>query len=127
MFREFLHYNCDMTDDILMDRIYKFFNSDDDITKQDWVIGFNIFLKGVQIENSYVTKLFLGTVEEQTKYCFDIYDLNEDGFISKEEMMTMMKSCMVKSGRTEDDGDEGVKVFNRYQLSLIFKSLNIFD
>ena len=55
-------------------------------------------------------------MEEQTKYCFDIYDLNEDGFISKEEIMTMMKSCTVKSGRTEEDGEEGVKVFIRYQL-----------
>ena len=64
----------------------------------------------------YFVKLILGTVEEQTKYCFDIYDLNEDGFISKEEMMTMMKSCMVKSGRTEEDGEEGVKVFIRHQL-----------
>ena len=28
---------------------------------------------------------------------------------SKEEMITMMKSCLVKQGTTEDDGDEGVK------------------
>ena len=28
---------------------------------------------------------------------------------SKEEMITMMKSCLVKQGSTEDDGDEGVK------------------
>ena len=52
----------------------------------------------------------LGTVEEQTKYCFDIYDLNEDGFISREEMMTMMKACMFKTGNTEEDGEDGVKV-----------------
>ena len=37
-----------MTDDILMDRIFKYFNSnnDGDITRDEWVIGFNIFLKG---------------------------------------------------------------------------------
>ena len=47
-FREFLHYNFDMTDDIIMDRIYKYFNtmSADDIDKQEWVLGFNVFLKG---------------------------------------------------------------------------------
>ena len=51
MFREFLHYNCGMTDDILMDRIYKFFNcvTADDIDKQELIIGFNIFLKGFKI------------------------------------------------------------------------------
>ena len=62
MFREFLHYNCDMTDDILMDRIYKFFNSvsADDIDKQEWIIGFNIFLKGLLIFRKYlVYQMFL--------------------------------------------------------------------
>lgn len=28
---------------------------------------------------------------------------------SKEEMITMMKTCLVKQGNTEEDGDEGVK------------------
>ena len=50
-----------------------------------------------------------GTVEEHIIYCFTIYDLNADGFISKEEMLTMLKTCLVKSGM-EEDGDEGVKV-----------------
>ena len=47
MFQEFLHCNCDMTNDILMDRIHKFFNSGnaDDIDKQE----FNIFLNGLLI------------------------------------------------------------------------------
>ena len=42
-------------------------------------------------------------------YCFTIYDLNDDGYISKEEMITMMKTCLVKQGGSEEDGDEGVK------------------
>ena len=66
----------------------------------------------------------LGTVEEQTKYCFDVYDLNDDGFITREEMMTMMKSCMVKTGRTEEDGEEGVKVqFEKVQRKIFFTRL----
>ena len=77
----------------------------DDIDKPERIIGFNIFLNGLLIfEKVPVIHIFLGTVEERTKFCFDIYDLNEDRFISKEEMMTMMKSCMVKSGKTEEDG-----------------------
>ena len=48
LFREFLHHNFDMTDDVLMDRIYKYFNNlnADNIDKQEWILGFNIFLKG---------------------------------------------------------------------------------
>ena len=38
-----------MTDDIIMDRIYKFFNNvgGDEIDKEEWIVGFNIFLKGI--------------------------------------------------------------------------------
>lgn len=43
------------------------------------------------------------------RFCFNIYDLNEDGYISKEEMMTMMKNCfIVNSSEQEEEGD-GVK------------------
>ena len=56
--------------------------------------------------------MFAGTDAEQIKYCFDIYDLNEDGFISKEEIATMMKNCMVKNREEEkeEDGEGGVRV-----------------
>ena len=54
-----------------------------------------------------------GTLDEQMNFCFTIYDLNDDGYIrfhledfsviifiyfSKEEMITMMKTCLVKQG-----------------------------
>ena len=37
-----------MTDDILMDRIYNFFNKSgaDEVDEEEWILGFNIFLKG---------------------------------------------------------------------------------
>ena len=40
-----------MTDDILMDRIYNFFNytGADNIDREEWVVGFNIFLKGFHL------------------------------------------------------------------------------
>ena len=70
-FREFLHDAFNMTDDILMDRIFKFFDtkSDGTITREEWIMGLNVLLKG--------------TTDEQTTYSFSIYDLNHDGFISK--------------------------------------------
>ena len=47
-FREFLHDNLDMTDDIIMDRVYKYFNTEakDDIDLEEWILGFNVILKG---------------------------------------------------------------------------------
>ena len=40
--------------------------------------------------------------------CFLIYDLNGDGYISREEMFQMLKTTMVKQP-TEEDPDEGIK------------------
>ena len=50
-FREFLHDNFDMTDDVIMDRIFKYFNKipTDDIDAEEWVTGFSVFLKGVEL------------------------------------------------------------------------------
>ena len=51
-FRDFLHNELGMTDDIIMDRIFKHFNkiAADDIDLEEWIMGFNIFLKGEQLD-----------------------------------------------------------------------------
>ena len=48
-FREFLHDKLDMTEDIIMDRIFKYFNTEcqDDIDLEEWITGFNVILKGI--------------------------------------------------------------------------------
>ena len=47
-FREFLHTVFKMTDDILMDRIFKVFDTLNNglITREEWIMGLNIFLRG---------------------------------------------------------------------------------
>ena len=37
-----------------------------------------------------------------------MYDLNSDGYISREEMFHMLKTSLVKQ-TTEEDPDEGIK------------------
>ena len=54
------------------------------------------------------TVIVSGNHEEHTKYCFDIYDLNGDGAISREEMLNMLKTSLGRQG-LDDDPDEGVK------------------
>ena len=41
----------------------------------------------------------VGSEDEQTEYCFKIYDINNDGYITREEMLTLMKSCLIRSVR----------------------------
>lgn len=41
-------------------------------------------------------------------YCFRVYDLNSDGFITKDEMFLLLRNCLIKQAQDEDP-DEGVK------------------
>ena len=39
---------------------------------------------------------------------FKVFDLNGDGYISREEMFQLLKHCLVKQP-AEEDPDEGIK------------------
>ncbi|XP_072365387.1 calaxin isoform X2 [Scyliorhinus torazame] len=95
-FRNVLHTTFGMTDDMIMDRVFRAFDKDNDsyVNMKEWVEGLSIFLRG--------------TLDEKIKFCFDVFDLNGDGFISREEMFHMLKSSLIKQP-TEEDPDEGVK------------------
>ncbi|NXU52813.1 EFCB1 protein, partial [Turnix velox] len=96
MFRDTLHNAFGMTDDMLMDRVFRAFDRDNDnrISVVEWVEGLSVFLRG--------------TLEERIKYCFEVYDLNGDGYISRDEMFQMLKNSLVKEP-SEEDPDEGIK------------------
>lgn len=95
-FRDFLQVWFSMTEDLLMDRVFRAFDKDSDsyINTKEWVEGLSVFLRG--------------TLDEKIKYTFDVYDLNGDGYISREEMFQMLKNALVKQP-TEEDPDEGIK------------------
>ncbi|XP_014795768.1 PREDICTED: EF-hand calcium-binding domain-containing protein 1 [Calidris pugnax] len=96
MFRETLHSTFGMTDVMLMDRVFRTFDRDNDgcISVVEWVEGLSVFLRG--------------TLEEKIKHCFEVYDLNGDGYISREEMFQMLKNSLLKQP-SEEDPDEGIK------------------
>ncbi|XP_050536858.1 calaxin isoform X2 [Daktulosphaira vitifoliae] len=97
MFREFLQNEFGIsTEEILTDRIFCFFDHRNDgvIHEDEWVSGLSVLLRGTQ--------------EERIKYTFTIYDLNNDGFISREEIFNLLRNCLVKHPQDEDP-DEGVK------------------
>ncbi|XP_033097882.1 EF-hand calcium-binding domain-containing protein 1-like [Anneissia japonica] len=95
-FREVLQSTFKMTDDIIMDRLMRAFDTDADscVNLSEWILGLSVFLRG--------------TLEETIVFCFNVYDLNGDGFISKEEMFHLLKNSLVKQP-TEEDPDEGIR------------------
>eukprot|EP00795_Rhopilema_esculentum_P014274 gene14274-5303_t len=50
--------------------------------------------------------------------CFEVYDLNGDGYIQREEMFHMLKNCLIKQP-TEEDPDEGVRDLVETTLKLM--------
>ncbi|XP_046461948.1 EF-hand calcium-binding domain-containing protein 1-like [Daphnia pulex] len=81
-FRDILHSTFDMNDDSLMDRMFRTFDHDSDgyLTCNEWLTGLWIFLKG--------------NVTEQTTYCFQVYDIDGDGYLSKSDLFQLLKSSL---------------------------------
>jgi Ca2+-binding EF-hand superfamily protein len=81
-----------MTDALLMDRIFKVFDTDADnfVAYDEFIRQMSVFLKG--------------TTEEQIRYCFKVYDLNSDRYISKEEMLQMLQHCLIHGSDEDEDG-----------------------
>ncbi|KAM4867445.1 calsenilin isoform 1-T1 [Thomomys bottae] len=52
---------------------------------EDFVVGLSILLRG--------------TVHEKLKWAFNLYDINKDGYITKEEMLAIVKSIYDMMGR----------------------------
>lgn len=104
-FRDLLADAFGIDDSLIMDRIFRCFDFDADnfMSIEEFVKGMNIFLKG--------------KYDDHLKFCFKVYDLNGDRYISKEEMFQLLKTCLVKG--TEED-DDGVKDL----VDLIMKKLD---
>ncbi|NXI28749.1 EFCB1 protein, partial [Sterrhoptilus dennistouni] len=96
VFRDTLHSAFGMTDEVVLDRVFSTFDKGNNgcITVVEWVEGLAVLLRG--------------TLEEKMKYCFAVYDLNGDGYISRDEMFQMLKNSLLIQPADEEP-DEGVK------------------
>ncbi|XP_054727447.1 calaxin [Anastrepha obliqua] len=98
VFRELLHSTFDIvTEEILMERIFCCWDRAHEglpLRLDGWLTGLSIFLRG--------------SLAERANFCFRVYDLNGDGFITKDEMFTLLRNCLIKQPQDEDP-DEGVK------------------
>ncbi|XP_022602934.1 EF-hand calcium-binding domain-containing protein 1 isoform X3 [Seriola dumerili] len=80
----------------LHSEVFRTFDNDNDgfVGIKEWIEGLSVFLRG--------------TLDEKIKYCFHVYDLNGDNYISREEMFHMLKNSLIRQP-TEEDPDEGIK------------------
>ncbi|KAL9882430.1 calaxin [Glossina fuscipes fuscipes] len=98
VFRELLHSTFDIvTEEILMERMFCSWDKSHEglpLRLDGWLVGLSVFLRG--------------TRNEKAAFCFRVYDLNGDGFITKDEIFTLLRNSLIKQPQDEDP-DEGVK------------------
>ncbi|XP_019298855.2 calaxin-like isoform X2 [Panthera pardus] len=94
-FGAILHSVFGMTDDMLMNRVFFVFDKDHNnrINVKECVKGLSVFLRG--------------TFEEKLKFCFEVYYLNGDGYICREEIFDMLKNSLHQ--QSSEENDEGIK------------------
>ncbi|XP_076769188.1 calaxin-like isoform X2 [Arvicanthis niloticus] len=95
-FRGVLQNIFGMTHDMLMNRVFFVFDKDGDnhVNLQEWIKGLAVFLRG--------------TFEEKMRFCFEVYYLSGDAYISREKIFDMLKSSLFQHS-PEDENEEGVK------------------
>ncbi|XP_014208382.1 EF-hand calcium-binding domain-containing protein 1 [Copidosoma floridanum] len=104
IFRELLHNTFDvLTEDALVERMFSCWDkhSEGAIRLESWITGLDVFLRG--------------TLHEKMEFCFSVYDLNNDGFITKDEIFQLFKNSLMKQPG-EEDPEEGVRDLSEMAL-----------
>ncbi|XP_011687901.1 PREDICTED: EF-hand calcium-binding domain-containing protein 1 [Wasmannia auropunctata] len=104
IFRELLHNTFHViTEDILVERLFCCWDREIEgaIRLEPWIMGLDVFLRG--------------SLRDKIVFCFHVYDLNNDGYITKDEIFQLLKNCLIKQPG-EEDPDEGVKDLSELAL-----------
>ncbi|XP_063993223.1 calaxin [Diachasmimorpha longicaudata] len=104
IFRELVHNTFDIiTEDTLIERMFCCWDRECEgaIRLESWITGLDVFLRG--------------TLRDKMEFCFRVYDLNSDGYITKDEMFQLFKNCLIKQPG-EEDPDEGVRDLSELAL-----------
>lgn len=94
-FRVIFHTCFYIDDDFLVDRamVYLDKGTNQYVTIETWLRTMSLFLRG--------------TLNEKINYCFEVYDLNGDGKIKRNEIIKLLDKSFVKE--YEEDADLAVK------------------
>ncbi|XP_071647275.1 calaxin-like [Temnothorax longispinosus] len=104
IFRELLHNTFHViTEDALVERLFSCWDREIEgaIRLEQWIMGLDVFLRG--------------SLHDKIVFCFHVYDLNNDGYITKDEIFQLLKNCLIKQPG-EEDPDEGVKDLSELAL-----------
>ncbi|KAJ2948192.1 hypothetical protein O0L34_g10001 [Tuta absoluta] len=111
-FRDVMHTTFHLvTEEAIIDRMWTTWERGP--TGGEGALKFESWVRGLSI-------LLRGTDEERRNHCFAVYDLNADGYITRDEMFLLLKNSLLKQPGDEDP-DEGV----RDLVELVLKKLDV--
>ncbi|XP_050345781.1 calaxin isoform X2 [Nymphalis io] len=111
-FRDVMHNTFDLvTEDVVLDRVWLTWERG--VNGGEGALKFEAWARGLSV-------LLRGTDEEKKSHCFAVYDLNSDGYITRDEMFTLLKNSLLKQPGDEDP-DEGV----RDLVELVLRKMDI--
>ncbi|XP_075985074.1 calaxin [Anticarsia gemmatalis] len=111
-FRDVMHNTFDLvTEEAILERMWMTWErgaagGEGSLRFESWVRGLSVLLRG--------------NVEERRLYCFKVYDLNNDGYITRDEMFSLLRNALLKQPGDEDP-DEGV----RDLVELVLRKLDV--
>lgn len=93
-----MHSTFDVSaEEALMERIFTSWEKGNEgmpLKLESWILGLSVFLRG--------------TLNEKAAFCFRVYDLNNDGFVTRDELFNLLRNSLIKQPQDEDP-DESVK------------------
>ncbi|CAH2050865.1 unnamed protein product, partial [Iphiclides podalirius] len=111
-FRDVMHSTFDLvTEEAVLERVWATWERG--AGGGEGAIKFEAWVRGL-------SRLLRGTDEERRAHCFAVYDLNSDGYITRDEMFVLLKNSLLKQPGDEDP-DEGV----RDLVELVLKKLDV--
>lgn len=107
-FIDLLHNTFGMTEEYFMERVFITVDKDKDgyISIEEWV--------------RYLSVILRGTLEERIRFCFSVYDINEDLQLSREEMANLLKLAILPQPGEEDPEDAVLDL-----VEIILKKLDV--
>jgi len=90
-FREILHVTFNITDDIMLDLVFHAYDSDNDghVDAVEWIRGLSVMLRG--------------DFYQLINFVYDIYDMNGDKSLAREELNHCLKGCMYMGYGVDSD------------------------
>lgn len=81
-YREMVSSLLGITDNMMLDRIFQAFDGDNEgsVSENEWILGLSVQLKG--------------TLDQQIAYTYDVYDINGDRSLGRDEISSFYRNCI---------------------------------